>query len=344
MSIERGERVAAGGFIERDPSEAETYLKEELANGVSREALVESMERLLFFTQKARYQWHGDWEALIYATVARSGRTFDGICRLLRAGLAVQAAMLTRSLFEDMVVGHWLLYNYKEPDWLVEKFLRHREAIALHQQRLQKETGFAMGTPLAVAEDSKDRAQGLVEEFGTKAQRDWWDPGWEGQGKGGNVGLRKLVQWLEDSAAKREMFNPRFAGGEHPLLRRMDLVTHKWLNQCVHLTTIGLPFTPVENGKVEKSPDPMLIVSWNAAWMYTQQIYLLHDLNKMDGQQLEVTWWLCMIKFSEAMDQPEMVERLAEQLDGIMGDDFLSPTLMERVRRSWRRPGKWFRP
>jgi hypothetical protein len=328
--------MTGGWFIERDPEEADDYLSEELANGVSRERLIESMESLLRFTKKAGYQWGNDWEALVYATVARSGRTFEGICKLLRAGLAVQAAMLSRSLFEDMMVGHWLLFNYEEPNWLVEKFLRHRQAIALHQERLQKETGFRMGPPLAVPEVTAAEAEALIAEFGKEAQRDWWDPGRKGSGEGYDVGLKQLVKWLEDAAAEHKMFHPRFAGGEQPLLRRMDRVTHKWLNQCIHLTTVGLPFTPVGGGKVEKSPDPMLIVAWNAAWLYTQQIYLLHDLNKMDGQDLEATWWLCMIKFSEALDQPEMVERLIDQLDEILGEDFLPLTFGERVRGRWR--------
>jgi hypothetical protein len=310
---------AKDGFIERDPGDEASYLAEE-QNGVSRESLIRAMEALLPFTKRAAYQWENDYEALIYATVARSGRTFDGVCKLLRVGLAVQAAMLTRSLFEDMVIGHWLLYNYDDPDWLVEKFLRQREAIALHQQRLQKQTGFAMGPPIPVPKGVAKRAKELAAEFGGEAQRDWWNPGREGKGRGGDVKLRKLVSLLEDVAAEQKMFHPRFAGGEEPLLRRMDLVTHKWMNQCIHHTTIGLPFTPTEEGKVEVSPDPMLIVGWNSSWIYTQQIYLLFDLNNMDGRELERRWWQCMIKFSETYGQTEWTKRLRAELDR-MGDD-----------------------
>lgn len=84
------------GFVERDENDASAYLAEEIGNGVTREQLIESMEELLVFTKKAVYTWEDDFGALIFATVARSGRTFDGICKLLRAGLAVQAAMLCR--------------------------------------------------------------------------------------------------------------------------------------------------------------------------------------------------------------------------------------------------------
>lgn len=311
--------MPADTYIERNPDDVDQYLAQE-QNGITRESIIEGMEELLPFTKRAAYQWDDDYEALIYATVARSGRTFDGVCKLLRSGLAVQAAMLTRSLFEDMVVGHWLLYNHEDPEWLVEKFLRQREAIALHQQRLQKQTGFAMGPPIETSNDITKRARELVEEFGGEAQRDWWNPGRKGRGNGGDVKLRKLVSLLEDAAAEHQMFHPRFAGGEEPLLRRMDLVTHKWMNQCIHHTTIGLPFTPTGGGSIEVSPDPMLIVSWNSAWIYTQQIYLLLDLNDMDARALERRWWRCMVRFSETYGQTAWTARLKSEL-ARMGDD-----------------------
>lgn len=301
------------GYRERNEDDAAQYLADSL-NGVSREGLIEAIEDLLPFTKKAAYEWDSSFQALVFATVARSGRTFDGVCKLLRAGLAVQAAMLTRSLFEDMVVGHWLLFNREEPDWLVEKFLRQREAIALHQQRLQKQTGFAMGPPISVPSDVNRRAKDLAAEFGGEVHRDWWNPGREGEGKGGDVKLRKIVSLLEDAAAEHKMFHPRFAGGEEALLRRMDQVTHKWMNQCIHHTTIGLPFTPTDGDSAEISPDPMVIVAWNSAWMYTQQIYLLFDLDEADARPLERRWWGCMIKFAEVYGQSEWIQRLETEL------------------------------
>jgi hypothetical protein len=176
--------MAKHGFIERNPEEAAAYLSDELANGVSRLEVIEAMEDLLPFTKRAAYEWDEDFEALIYATTARSGRTFDGVCQLLRAGLAVQAAMLTRTLFEDMVVGHWVFYNHDDHEWLVQKFLRQREAIALHQRRLQREAGFSMGPPISVPDDAPSSSKELIEEFGGEVHRDWWNPGREGGGKG----------------------------------------------------------------------------------------------------------------------------------------------------------------
>jgi hypothetical protein len=325
------------GFLERDESEASAYLAEEFGSGITREQLIESMEELLAFTKSAVYTWEDDFGAIIFATVARSGRTFDGICKLLRAGLAVQAAMLCRTLFEDMIVGHWLLYNQGDHDWLVDRFLRHREAIALHKERIRDATGgAAMGPPLAVADDVKTREIELRDEFGKEAQRDWWDPGREGRGKGRPVGIRRLVNVLEDAAAERKMFHPRFAGGEKALLRVFDQVTYKWLNQCIHHTTVGLPFTPTVKGEAEKSLDPMLIVSWHAAWLFTQQVYLAHDAAGIASvKKLEATWWDCMIRFSEAFGQREWTYRLEDELMEILGVDLAQEPESEWLYDKW---------
>lgn len=97
------------GYTEREVNETEQagYRDEEWpGTGMMRGELIDQMERLLVYTQGQTYTWNSDYGALIFATVARSGRTFEGICALLRGGLAVQAGMLTRSLFEDMVVSH----------------------------------------------------------------------------------------------------------------------------------------------------------------------------------------------------------------------------------------------
>jgi hypothetical protein len=179
-----------------------------------------------------------------------------------------------------------------------------------------------MGPPLTVAVDVKKRQKELREEFGKEAQRDWWDPGEDGRGGGRPAGIRKLVNTLEDAAAERKMFHPRFAGGENALLRMFDRVTYKWLNQCIHHTTVGLPFTPTVKGEAEISPDPMMIVAWHAAWLFTQQVYLAHDATNMAPvTQLEVTWWGCMIRFSEAFGRTEATERLEEELMEMLGVD-----------------------
>jgi len=224
----QGEAMAtAGQFQEPSQQDKDAFLAEEVGEGLSREDLIEAMEELLVFVRESTYQWENSYYALVYATMARSARTYEGICLLLRACLPVQAAMLARCLFEDVIVAHWLAFNKDDQDWLVQRFLRHREAIALHQEKLEKETKFSTGTRLPVAPGLKDREAALVDEFGKQASGDWWDPGREGHGEGKDVGLRKIVTKLEKLAAEEVMFFPRFAGGEEPLLDRLDRVIHK---------------------------------------------------------------------------------------------------------------------
>lgn len=312
--------MGSGEFIERDPDGRDAYMAEELTDGLSRADLVDSMEKLLLFTRGKGYDWEDDFGALVFATIARSGRTFDGVCVLLRSGLAVQAAMLCRSLFEDMVVAHWLVFNRDDKEWLVKKFLRQREAIALHQRRLRSQTNASMGPPISMDDDAASRAEALIREFGAEAQRDWWNPGREGEGRGRPVKPRKIVGILEDAAESHVMFHPRFAGGEKALLRNQDLVTQKWLSQCLHHTTIGLPFTPTETGRVEKSPDPMLWVAFSATWVFAQQVYLAHEVGRRGGKDFELIFWSCLIDFGRIWGPADELKKLEAQFEKIFDE------------------------
>lgn len=235
---------------------------------------------LLQFTEGDRYLIDVPLQQLVVATFQRSRDTFSGVLSLIADGLPVQGAMLARSLFEDVVVAHWLVLNREDPDWLVDRFFRHREAIALHAERLHRKTTWQFGDVAGVDLDAARRRQNdLVKEFGPEAQQNWWDPCSEGGGSGRPIGLRGVAGQLEDAAADHDMFHPRFAGGDEPMLRRMEEVVQKWFSQCLHHTAIGLPIIvtgPAETPGEQADPTALvLFVSW---WMFTQQIYLLHDL------------------------------------------------------------------
>lgn len=307
-------------FFEASGENADDYLHQELADGVTRRDMIEAMEGLLLFTRGATFKWENEYYALVYATVARSARTFKGICMLLRAQLPAQAAMLTRTLFEDVIVAHWLVLNEEDADWLVERFLRHREAIALHQRHRQKETNWAMEPPISAPDDLEDRADALREEFGKEAQKDWWDPGRKGKGEGKPVGLRKVVRRLEQAAEEHERFHPRFAGGEEPLLARMDLVINKWLSQCIHHTAIGLPFAPTREEAVEAA-DPIFMVGFSASWLFAQQVYLMFEINHMPYKDIDTVWYHCMATFGKVHLSEEEVEGLLASWAEHYGED-----------------------
>jgi len=235
---------------------------------------------LLTFSEGDSYVIDTPLQQLLVATFHRSSKTYRGIMSLVLDELGTQAAMLARSLFEDVVVAHWLLYNREDPDWLVARFERHRDAMALYQHDLVKRTSWRMGD-LLVEDPSALRARqnALVKEFGWEATKNWWDPGAEGRGVGKPIGLRGVAEILERAAIAHEAFHPRFGGGEEPLLVRMDLVAQKWFSQALHHTVIGLPFAVTEAGGLPtEQGDPTQLVEFVTWWLYAQQLYLLHDL------------------------------------------------------------------
>jgi hypothetical protein len=67
----------------------------------------------------------GDAQAdLVLATYARSSKTYQGLLRLAHVGYGDQALMLGRSLFEDMLIAHWIVKNTNAPGKL-ERYRRY---------------------------------------------------------------------------------------------------------------------------------------------------------------------------------------------------------------------------
>jgi hypothetical protein len=343
--------VGEGTFLERADAELPGYLATELAEGLTREELIERMEGLMSLNREAGYHWTETWGAVFYATIARSTRTFEGICLLLKRGLAAQAAMLTRSLFEDVIVAHWLILKHEDHEWLAGRFLRHREAIALHQRTLEQELGLAMAPPMRVPHGLSRRASALREEFRPEATRNWWDPGEEGQGKGRELGIRKIAEELEQAAAEHKMFHPRFAGGDAAVLTKTERVVNKWMTQCLHHTAIGLPFTPISDEEIEVPDDPMPGVAFRAAWLYSQQVYLLQEFQGRDLRPVEAIWMYCMAGLVKAFEGRAAEEQVEAEWDELWGEGeslemaawteyFKSMPPAEKPEPLWRR---WWR-
>jgi hypothetical protein len=141
-------------------------------------------------------------QQLVVATFMRSQDTYTGILSLLLDDLPTQAAMLARSLFEDLVVGHWLVFNADDVDWLIQRFHDHHDAIGLYQCRLDQQTGWRIGEPILDSPDAVEpRAEALRDAYGPEATGNWWDPGRKGGGDGRAIGLRGVAGILEDAPA-----------------------------------------------------------------------------------------------------------------------------------------------
>lgn len=246
----------------------------------------EACAHLIAFTG-GKFVLDTPFRQVVAGTVLRSRATFIGVCSLVEIEIPQQAAMLARALFEDVAVAHWVMLNEDDPTWLIDRFFRHRDAIALHQRRLSQETAWRVGAPIVSDPESLlSRQNALTKEFGAEAQKDWWDPGAEGRGRGRPIGLRGIVACLEDAATRHVRFYPRFAGGDEPLLVRMERVVQKWFNQYLHHTAVGLPFNATPDG-VDPAHNPTEHVLFCSYWMFAQQAYLLHELYGRDLAEFE---------------------------------------------------------
>src|ERR1700752_398946 len=98
-------------------------------------AQIDELRRLLEFGRTTTAEGKTPFEEIVSAAMRRSTATTDGIVRLLEADLGSQAAMLCRSLSEDVVVLHWLVLHEDAPAWLVDRFFDHEAALAVSRHR-----------------------------------------------------------------------------------------------------------------------------------------------------------------------------------------------------------------
>jgi hypothetical protein len=249
---------------------------------------------------------------LIWATFVRSKLTYEAIGHLLGNEFDTQAAMLSRPLFEDMLVGHWLELNRDDPAWLVERFFRHRDAMTLDQIEIEKQHPFGMG-PLLVPDTKSLRAKQNVlgKEFKGRARRDWWDPCSKGRGQGSPIGIEGIAALLEDAAAQHKRFDPRFAGGEVPMLRSLEAVIVKWFSRQLHHTAMGLPFQPNADGPIMFRDDPLapLRLLFTVYWTFGQQGFLLLEHQEQDRAQYEQTFMQGLVTIGSEISPTAIHER-----------------------------------
>lgn len=130
----------------------------------------------------AAYMWDTTWpwkgraldgdrgeDALIAVFFARTFNSFCAAIELCRLGLAEQAAMLNRSLFEDMVDAHWITLD---PDRAVELINDHqRHGQMLIADAADRQLAFLDEEALP-AFDPSDRPR-LDKLFGRYGERSW---------------------------------------------------------------------------------------------------------------------------------------------------------------------------
>jgi hypothetical protein len=246
-------------------------------------------------------------EQIVGGTAARAQETFYAICQLARDRQTVQAAMLCRSLFEDMVVAHWLVLHEDDPEFLVERYLNHLDAMRLNEAA----TAARHGVEAPDVSDLAGREDDLRREFGDYAQKDWWGV----RRDGSRITMPEVVTELE----RAERFHPRM-GGEKPILREMYEKAQKWNTQLLHHTAAGMPLALNRENQLKPQALPApteITVLAQAYWVHAQLVLLVLDVApNQDWRKFEAIFLRGLLDgFGFAVSGPEF-EKLRDHLDG----------------------------
>jgi hypothetical protein len=210
----------------------------------------------------------GYMEQIVAGTVARAKETFRAMCLLAGEHQTVQAAMLCRSIFEDMVVAHWLVLHEGDCGSLTQRYIEHSDAIRLNEATTAKGHGW----PSADVSDLAGKEDELRARFGDHAQRSWWAVRPDGR----SITMPEVITELEESPR----FHPRLKG-EKPILREMFEKAQKWNNQLLHHTPAGVPVRLNRKDPLKPVPAPapaVPAVVFPAYWSYGQLVFLVLDV------------------------------------------------------------------
>jgi hypothetical protein len=168
-------------------------------------------------------------------------------------------------------VAHWLALHDQDPDWLIERFLDHRDAMRLAEARARRKIGWSEPD----VEDIIEREAELIDEYGDYAQKDWWGKDEDGS----RVTMPRLVDLLSDT----ERFHPRLKG-EQPILQQYYAVVQKFATHCLHHTAAGMEVQLTRAGGVPRIaplPDESQVLA-ASYWTYGQLVYLVLELQPAD--------------------------------------------------------------
>ncbi len=155
-------------------------------------------------------------EQLLAMILSRSLNTYWSAIELARIGFGAQAAMLNRSLFEDMVDAHWITI---EPELAAQRIEEHH----LHGQMLLADAARAQGI---MSDDElptfdAERRKELDKVFGAYGQRSWT-----------GLGIHDRVMAIE------QLWEPVEGGRE--LLHFYRRLVHRESNQILHLSAFSM--------------------------------------------------------------------------------------------------------
>lgn len=198
-------------------------------------------------------------EQLLVMTLSRSLNTYWSSVELARTGFGPQAAMLNRSLFEDMVDAHWITV---EPELAVRRVEQHHA----HGRMLLADAVRAQGIMSEKALPTFDPAERkeLDDVFGPFGERSW---------TGLNIHARVM--------AIEHLWEP--VEGGRDLLHFYRRLVHRESNQLLHLSAFSM------GGQVRERTETTLALALGpsdayvgkaliaAFWSFGQLLSLIRD-------------------------------------------------------------------
>jgi hypothetical protein len=207
---------------------------------------------------------HLPHDGLMGALLARSVKTFGGFPHLVRYGYGEQAAMLNRSLFEDMVDAHWVSV---QPELAIERYeqqTRHNSMVMA--ERVAKHRDLYPDVELP-EQDDDDRAQ-LDKIFGPHGDRHWT-----------GLSLHQRTLHIEECWHDDE-------GRQH--LRFFRNIAHRLNTQLLHASAYSLNETlrressAILSFKLGPSPDNIDQAVFFAYWTFLQTGSLMVEFFELD--------------------------------------------------------------
>jgi len=164
---------------------------------------VEALQAIIEFADDHTSAWGRrtavDW--ILALTTIRSVTTAKAVSNLLVTQLVGPAQMLCRSLFEDMVVVHWLLMQ-DEPTFLVQRFFDHADVSVLRDHdHFTEEMGLPYDERPGLADALARRGQ--LGRVGTRRDQYWWGARRDGLGVVTGLGMPSIVKELQPISPTR---------------------------------------------------------------------------------------------------------------------------------------------
>lgn len=206
--------------------------------------LLAACDRLHDFTIAMREPWGGRaidglHEQLMLIVFSRSSNTFCGATELARVGFGAQAAMLNRSLFEDMIDAHWITVK---PELAVQRIGEHH----LHGQMLLADAARAeelMPAHEIPSFDATRRAE-LDETFGQYGEKSWTALG--------TYSRVMDVEHLWDDQGRKDLHTHR-------------RLVHRESNQLLHLSAFSM------SGQIRERTEDTLTLALGPSDQYVEK-------------------------------------------------------------------------